>query len=514
MTAVDVSRDLIAALSNPETYGDGVDAVRVVETHISWVFLTGKIAYKVKKPVRLPFLDFSTLAARLQYCEEELRLNRRLAPEIYLDIVPIGGTADRPVIGATPAIEYAVKMVEFPADVRLDRVLARRNLSRAEIAAFAERLAAFHRDLAPAPKGPDYGSSATVRRVAAENLEQSLAAGAVDEAAADALRGWFSQQDSHVDSLLDARVQADAIRECHGDLHLENLIEWRDEIVAFDALEFDAALRFIDPIDEVAFLTMDLLAHGRADVGFRFLNRYLEVTGDYAGIALLRYYMVHRALVRAKVRALSAGAAVARAYADLASQLCQPIQPTLFVTHGFSGSGKTTWTSELLAALPAIRVRSDIVRKQQAGLGELDASGSPVGGGLYDERGNEHTYGVLADYAYAILRARYDVIVDATFLRRGDRERFAALAADTGARLRILDFAADPEALRARIAARAERRDDPSEGTHDVLDWQLAHADALETDELAVTVRIDTETQTPSSLDEAVLARVRGEPQS
>ncbi len=510
MTAVDASCDLVVALSNPETYGAGVDAVRVVETHISWVFLTGKIAYKVKKPVQLPFLDFSTLAARRQYCEEELRLNRRLAPEIYLDVVPIGGTAEKPLIGATPAIEYAVKMVEFPADARLDRVLARRELSRAEIAAFAERLAAFHRDLEPAPKSSDYGTSATVRRVAAENLEQSLAAGAIDEASADAFRGWFGQQDSHVDSLLGARVQAGAIRECHGDLHLENLIDWRDEIVAFDALEFDAALRFIDAIDEVAFLTMDLLAHRRSDVGFRFLNRYLEVTGDYSGVELLRYYMVHRALVRAKVRALSAGAAAARAYADLALQLCRPTQPTLFVTHGLSGSGKTTWTSELLAVLPAIRVRSDIVRKQQAGLGELDASGSPVGGGLYDESGNEHTYGVLADCAAAILRAGYDVIVDATFLRCGDRERFAALAADTGARFRILDFAADPETLRTRITARAARRNDPSEGTHDVLDWQLAHADALDADELAVTVRIDTETEAPAAIDANLVARVLG----
>jgi predicted kinase len=160
--------------------------------------------------------------------------------------------------------------------------------------------------------------------------------------------------------------------------------------------------------------------------------------------------------------------------------------------------------------LPAIRVRSDIVRKQQAGLGELDASGSPVGGGLYDESGNEHTYRVLADYADAILRAGYDVIVDATFLRRGDREQFAALAADTGARFRILDFAADPETLRARITARAARRDDPSEGTHDVLDWQLAHADALDADELAATVRIDTETETPAAIDANLVARVLG----
>jgi len=515
----DASRSLISALSNPETYGAGVAAVRIVETHISWVCLTGELAYKIKKPVKLPFLDFSTLEARHRYCDEELRLNRRLAPEIYLDVVPIGGTVDAPQIGATPAFEYAVKMVEFPAETRLDRVLERRELRRSEITAFAERLATFHRNLEPAPTGTDYGSAATIRRVVAENVEQVLAVGALRHESADVLRAWLGRHGAWLDALLEARRADGAIRECHGDLHLENLIDWHGEIVAFDALEFDAALRFIDTIDEVAFLTMDLLAHGRTDMGYRFLNRYLEISGDYAAIALLRYYMVHRALVRAKVRALAAAVgesaaalSAAQPYADLALRLCQPSQPMLLITRGFSGSGKTTWTDELLGRLPAIRLRSDVVRKQQAGLDELGASKSPVGGGLYGESRRASVYDALAGHAERLLRAGYAVIVDATFLRRSERSRFAALAAEADAEFRILDFAAEPDTLRERIAARNARQDDPSEATLEVLDWQLARADALDADERAQTVRIETETESPTSIDAALIVRIRGAP--
>jgi len=521
MVCDDATRSLISALSVPETYGTGVAAVRVVETHISWVFLTGEFAYKVKKPVKLPFLDFSTLEARQRFCLEELRLNRRLAAEIYLDVVPIGGTPDAPRIGAAPAIEYAVKMVEFPADARLDRVIARRALEPSEVTAFAERLCVFHRDLEPAPTASDYGSPATIRRVVAENVEQARAVGALAAESARALRAWLDDHGERVGALLAARRAAGNIRECHGDLHLENLIDWHGELVAFDALEFDAALRFIDSIDEVGFLTMDLLAHGRADVGYRFLNRYLEISGDYAAVTLLRYYMVHRALVRAKVRALvaasgqpAAALGAARPYADLALQLCQAGQPMLLITHGFSGSGKTTWTNELLARLPAIRLRSDVVRKQQAGLDELGTSESPVGGGLYGERRSANVYGALADCAAGLLRAGHDVITDATFLRRSERDRFAALAADAGASFRILEFAAQPDTLRERIATRNARRDDPSEATLDVLEWQLARADPLGADELAQTVRIETETTSPAALDSALVTRIRGTPAS
>jgi predicted kinase len=245
------------------------------------------------------------------------------------------------------------------------------------------------------------------------------------------------------------------------------------------------------------------------------LNRYLEIGSDYAALGLLRYYMIHRALVRAKVRALAAGpprsaaaSAAALAYAQLAQELCRPLRPTLVITHGFSGSGKTTWTSTLLAALPALRLRSDVFRKRQAGLDELSVSHSPVGGGLYSRSKNESVYDALAVTAGETLRAGYNVIVDATFLRRSDRARFAMLAADVEASFRILHLAADPDTLRARIARRSAQSRDPSEATLDVLDWQLSHADALDADELARTIRIDTEIETPARIDAAFVARV------
>lgn len=500
MTAAEPHRPpLIESLARPGVLPDARAPVRILETHISWVLLTDGHAYKIKKPVELPFLDFRELAERKRLCEEELRLNRRLAPGWYLDVVPIGGTPEMPQVGAMPAIEYAVRMRRFPDGARLDEALAAGAVSAEAIAAFGARLAEFHASLPGLPNVlAPRAEAAIVTRAAEDNLRDLAPrlAGSALEMPLARLAAWTKERNAAVQGLLAARLEGSAQRDCHGDLHLANLMLVDGEIVAFDALEFDPRLREIDVASEAAFTAMDLMAHDRTDLAYVFLTRYLETGGDYDGVAVLRYYLVYRALIRAKVSALAGErpdlAAVAP-YVEIAAALLAPRRPLLTITHGLSGSGKTHLTNELLGPLGALRARSDLERKRLHGLSAGASSHSPVGGGLYDATSTEATYGRLAAVASLCLREGFDTIVDAAFLARAERARFRALAHDAGAGFAILHCTAPPAVLRARIAARAARPGEVSEAKQEVLEYQLAHAEALTAEEQALAVTVDTD---------------------
>jgi aminoglycoside phosphotransferase family enzyme/predicted kinase len=487
------SPPLIHALRDARAYPHPVASIELVETHISWVLLTGEYAYKVKKPVRFPFVDFSTLERRKRFCDDELRLNRRLAPELYLDVVPIGGSAERPRVGTTPAIEYAVRMRQFPIANTLDRWLDTAPQAHAAIREFADRLAGFHAELAPTTGEP-------VELAAEKNFAE------LDAAVDAGIRGriaplgdWTRQQATALRPRFLERERVGAIRECHGDLHLANLVWLDDRIVPFDCLEFDRSLRCIDTIDEVAFLTMDLLARGRGDLAFEFTNRYLEISGDYEALSLLRFYAVYRALVRCKVRALTPrqhptgiDPTPPTPYLDLAERLIDPPVPVLVITHGYSGSGKTTFTNALIGALPAVRVRSDLERKRLHGLGPLARSDSALGGGLYARSASDATYAVLASAAGSALAAGFNAIVDAAFLERRRRDAFAELARLHGARFVVLSFAADEAELRRRVTARAAAGRDASEAGAEVLEQQLAGGSTIDPAEAGVKLVIDS----------------------
>ncbi|HET7608868.1 MAG TPA: AAA family ATPase, partial [Gammaproteobacteria bacterium] len=470
------------ALRDPRCYGRGVNNVRLVETHISWVFLTGRFAYKVKKPVKLPFVDFSTLKLRKRFCDEELRVNRRFAPELYLRVVPIGGTPAAPRIGRTPAFEYAVKMREFPADARLDRRLAANAVPRTALGDFGARLAQLHAELPRARGLPaDEIGAAALRNV--DELEAALQ-GRHGKALAT-LRTWTKRQGATLEQVFAQRAAAGARRECHGDLHLQNLL-WRNgKIVAFDALEFDRKLRDVDVVSEIAFLAMDLHAHDRLDLAYELKSRYFETGGDYGGVDVLPFYLVYRALVRAKVAAIkqaqsAADGHEAARYLETALELAARRKPLLVITHGFSGSGKTTITDELVSRLPAIRARSDLERKRLHGLAPAARSGSGLGTGLYAPSASRRTYAALAEIADRLLRNGQNALIDATFLRRDERLQFRQIAASNAARFAILDCTAPPDELRRRIRARARRGRDASEADLEVLERQLSTAEPLD----------------------------------
>jgi uncharacterized protein len=489
-----VARSLPDALRDPRCYGRGVEKVGLVETHISWVFLTGRFAYKVKKPVKLPFVDFSTLKLRKRFCDEELRVNRRFAPELYLSVVPIGGTLAAPRIGHKPAFEYAVKMREFPADARLDRRLAANAVPRTALGDFGARLAQLHAELPRARGLPaDEIGAAALRNV--DELEDALQGHHGKKLAT--LRSWTERQSATLGPVFARRAAAGARRECHGDLHLQNLL-WRNgKIVAFDALEFDRKLRDIDVVSEIAFLAMDLRAHDRLGLAYELKSRYFETGGDYGGIDVLPFYLVYRALVRAKVAAIKQAQSAADGheagrYLETALELAARRTPLLVITHGFSGSGKTTITDELVSRLHAIRARSDLERKRLHGLAPAARSGSGLGSGLYTPAASRKTYAALAEIADRLLRNGENALIDATFLHRDERLQFRQIAALNAARFAILDCRAPPDELRRRIRARARRRRDASEADLEVLARQLSTAEPLDRAERRHVVAVDT----------------------
>jgi aminoglycoside phosphotransferase family enzyme/predicted kinase len=478
--------------------------VRVLETHISWVLLTGEYAYKIKKPVNLGFLDFSSLELRRHYCEEELRLNRRLAPELYLDLAAIRGTPGAPRIGGDgPVLEYAVRMREFPQASLASRALAGGTFGAAEVDALATRVAQFH---AGAPRAQEsFGTPDAVLSAAIQNFEQMLplARAAPDDRALRALRHWTEREFEARSGIFAARREQGFVRECHGDLHLGNIVLLEGRPVPFDCIEFNDRLRWIDVMSEAAFLAMDLEDRGRRDLAWRFLNRYLEATGDYAGLAVLPFYLVYRALVRAKVhlmRSRQSGlrrperARLTRAFEDylrLAGRLAAPERPALILAHGLSGCGKTTLTQPLVEAFGAIRVRSDLERKRAHGVAPLASSGSGVGSGLYTAVINAATYRRLGELAQEALRAGFPAVVDAAFLKRAERDAFRAIAERLDVPFTILDFHAPLEVLRARITGRLARADDASEADLAVLEHQLRAREPLTPAEMAVSCKVD-----------------------
>ncbi|OGS82055.1 MAG: aminoglycoside phosphotransferase [Gallionellales bacterium GWA2_59_43] len=498
MNAASAAPLIRALLTQTECYDHPVGEVRLIETHISWVLLAGDYAYKIKKPVDLGFLDFSTLALRLQACEEEVRLNRRLAPDYYLGVVAITGSPDAPHMnGVGASFEYAVQMRRFPPEDTLDQLAQRGELGIGQIDRLAARVAHFHsHECAVASIDMPWGEPDAIARPVAENF-QLLAERLPGSAQLKRLRDWSETEHRRLTPLILERKRAGFIRECHGDLHLANLAWVNGELVIFDCIEFSPALRWIDVISEVAFCYMDLLHRGQDELAMRFLNAWLEATGDYGGMTLLRYYAVYRAMVRAKVAALRAGQAgggeAERAEVDtclqLAERLAQGAPPQLWITHGLSGSGKTTLTQSLLQRQGMIRLRSDVERKRLVGLDALARSG--VGEGLYTQQAGQRTYHHLADLAEILLDAGWPVVVDAACLERWQRDLFRDLARRRGVEFWILDVQAEPATLRERIASRMAQGVDASEADLRVLQRQLETAQALAPDELESIVVID-----------------------
>lgn len=469
--------------------------IRYLETHISWVVLTGPYAYKIKKPVTLEFLDFSTLELRKQYCDEELRLNQRWAPGLYLGVVEIRGSRESATIeGNGPLIDYAVKMVQFPQSARLDAQLAADTLDYDDMRSLATMLTEKHSDADI--KKPHLSDS--VKSPMLDNFDNI--AKYYDQSLLQDLKAWTIAALNRLRSKLEDRRERGFIRECHGDLHLANLVRLDTGITAFDCVEFSARLRDIDVMSDVAFLVMDLVARRRRDLAYEFLNSYLEYSGDYEGMRLFDLYFVYHCLIRAKISAIRgserSSPMEARAderellrYVAVARDRIDRPPPIVIGMHGFSGSGKT-WTSDrLLRALPAVRIRADVERKRIHGYGITNRSGSTVGQGLYTNAKSIAVYESLASITTTLVESGHHTIIDASFLKLTERDRFRELTNRLGAEFLMIDTRAAQSVLADRLQA---RENDASEANVDVLRHQLDVADPLTPDERKTTVFIDT----------------------
>lgn len=506
------SEALLRALLQPACYPHPVERVEVHETHISWVFLAGEFAYKVKKPVSFEFLDFSTLSSRGYYCAEELRLNRRLAPALYLEVVEIRASEEGPRIGGSgPLLEYALKMRRFPQESLAKALLARNALSAQLLTDFAGVLARFHTGLPPAPRDASFGTPESVLHHALQNFVQlsPLVTTAADRDALAPLRDWTNREFFAIYHELRERHDIGMVRECHGDLHLGNIVLVDGVLTPFDCIEFSAELRWNDPVSEVAFLTMDLLDRGATPLAWTFLNAYLEATGVYSSLAVLRFYLVYRALVRAKVHLLRAHqapsgsqeavrlVAAARGQIALARRCTVPCRRALVLMHGFSGSGKSAVADALVGALGAVRIRSDVERKRLQGLHPLAHSDSAPGQGLYRDDITDATYTRLREAARVVLAGGYPTIIDATFLRRDERRQAAQIARSLGVELALVDLHAPEGVLRHRLRT---RQHDASEATLAVLERQLETAEPILPSERLPVLRIDTRRRAPAEI--------------
>jgi aminoglycoside phosphotransferase family enzyme/predicted kinase len=494
----------IDGLLNEAAYAHPVRDIKLRETHISWVILTGEYAYKIKKRVKLEFLDTTTLATRLFLCNEELRLNKRLAPDLYLEVMPI--TQDNSGIhlgGAGKIIDYAVKMQQFDASQELPALLVRADVTVQEVIRLAERLAEFHCQAALAPDDAGFDYLAQLRNSVLGNVAALLThLNSLQEfPAMGQLIDWTHDSLHELHERFRKRQSRGYIRECHGDLHAHNIVRWHGQLTPFDCLEFDPKLRWIDVMNDVAFLVMDLVGHDRKDLAYEFLSRYVEQTGDYAGIRLLPFYAVYRALVRAMVDGLRGEQQPAQRLAlngrlhgriSTALQFMHPKRPSLIIMHGPSGSGKSWLSERLVPLVAAVRLRSDLERKRLADAEPARGAGSAPSSDLYTPTCNDQTYSRLLKCAESCLLGEVSVIVDAAFLNADDRERFKSLAERCGASFVILSCIADKAEMARRIASRAQANADASEATIAVLENQLLGFVPIRADESAHVIRVDT----------------------
>jgi len=491
VTEIKPVNQLIESLRNAAAYPHPASSFQVIETHISWVILTGAFAYKIKKPVNLGFLDFSTLSQRRDYCYRELNLNKRTAEKLYVDVVAITGTATEPKIaGDGEPIEYAVRMRQFDQGDIFDNLQREGRLTPELLIELAKKVANFHQRLPPMEADSPLGTSAELLAAMLENFEQirPLLGDSDSVEQLDALENWTRQKFGEDSRQIDTRREEGYVRECHGDLHLANITVFDGEVTLFDCIEFNDSLRWIDVMNDLAFLLMDLEFRGKKPLANLVLNTYLEYRDDYGGVALLVIYKAYRAMVRAKVSMLTLenqslnseqrnrlGNAY-RDYISLARSCMQRSTPFLLATTGLSASGKSHVSAKVSGALNLIRLRSDVERKRLFGLGPLDASHSPPGDKLYSPDATWRTYQRLATLAGQLLAAGVPVIVDAACLKRQERNLLAGVAREQGVPFALVHCEA-PESQ--RLAWIRKRSGDASEATEALMDIQKSWYEPL-----------------------------------
>jgi uncharacterized protein len=492
---------LIQQMLQPSFYPHAVtEPIKLLQTHISYVFLTGDYAYKVKKTIQFGFLDFSSLALRSHFCQEELRLNRRLTPDLYLAVLPITQalqTDPYQLNGSGPAVEYTIQMRQFQYSGL--ELFHQGQLTTAVMQTLAKQVARFHQTTVTDPEIQANGSVTAINAIDENNFQLSLP-----------FVGWtqtekqFEQTYRYIKGFVhkhqDWYTQRQAegkIRDCHGDLHLNNLCLFHNQVQIFDCIEFNTEFRHIDTLYDIAFLVMDLEFNHRPDLANTFLNTYLERSGDYWGCVMLPPYLAMRAYIRGNVNslalkddAISAAAKQvlqeqAQTYYRLAWLYTQRQQGRLLMMSGLSGSGKSTVARQLAAQINAIQIRSDAVRKHLAGV-PLDHKGTDE---IYTLEMTQKTYSRLLELGICLAQQGWVVILDARYDRQAVRYEAIATAALHRIPLKILHCTAPIEVLENRIR---HRHKDITDATVDVLVWQQERTEPFSDQEKQYVLEVDT----------------------
>ena len=477
-----LSKNLLKSL---ETQGD----TELMQTHISTIILSGDLVYKLKKPVDFGFLDYSTLDKRHKNSLEEVRINEGFAPKLYLGVIPITGTIENPQVGGEGRVlDYAVKMRRFSQSDQLDNILKQEGLEIESMDKIAKVIARFHEASDPVDTASDYGEPQRVLSPMLENFDllQSAAVQQALDLELSSVIAWTHKQFKKLKPLLQHRKKEGFVRECHGDMHLHNMALHEGELILFDAIEFNTYLNHIDVISDLAFLLMDLEYRGLARHSHRLLNHYLELTGDYEGVALLDFYKTYRAMVRAKVAALRVAQEIGSderrvmmdevtGYISLALSYTEEKGAFFTIMHGFSGSGKSTFALMMVEQYGALRIRSDTERIRMF---ERSAK-NVLEEGIYTPDATKATYEHLFALAISVYESGYPVIVDATFLKQWQRRLFGELSSKHNGSFLILDLQCDTKIMRDRILKRSDTGIDISQADLDVLEKQMQTAQAL-----------------------------------
>jgi aminoglycoside phosphotransferase family enzyme/predicted kinase len=497
---VDVSLPpLIQQMLEPDFYPHPVQTpIRLMQTHVSYVTLTGEYAYKVKKAVNFGFLDYSTLAKRQHFCEEELRLNQRAAAPLYLETLPITQQGSTYHLGGTDqVVEYVVKMRQFPQSALLSHLFEQGDLTEALLRQLAEAIAQFHLSAETNNYIRAFGTVENIRQSIDENYAQTqdFIGGPQTQQQFDETKAYTDTFFATQQDLLQQRIDHDQIRACHGDLHLNNICYWQDQLLLFDCIEFNEPFRFVDVMFDIAYIIMDLTVAGREDLAAIFLSHYVEQTGDWEGLQVLPLYVSRQSYVRAKVTSFllgdpsvanedkQAAAAKAAKYYRLAWSYVQPHPGRLLIMSGLSGSGKSTIAHELSRRLGAIYVRSDAVRKHLAGI-PLQQRGDDR---LYTPEMSQKTYKRLVQLGSLLASQGYTIVLDAKFDREQTRQRAIAAATDHDLPLTIVHCDAPLTTLKQRVQ---EREGDIADATLAVLEQQ--HLEPFTAAERPYVTTVDT----------------------
>ncbi|MBO3461691.1 AAA family ATPase [Aetokthonos hydrillicola Thurmond2011] len=512
MTEVSVPT-LIQKMLQPGFYPHPVkEPIQLIQTHISYVLLTGDFAYKLKKPMNFGFLDFSTLEKRKHFCEEELRLNKRGAPELYLEVLPVTLEEEKYSLGGTgEPVEYALKMHAFPQEGLFSNLFEQGKLNEGHLEQLGQVVAQYHRKTETNDYIKTFGEVPQVRAAIDENYEQTMKyiGGPQTQKQFEETKEYTDRFFAERPELFKSRVENNFIRECHGDLHMRNICLWHDKITLFDCIEFNEPFRFVDVMYDVAFTVMDLEARHSRELGNAFLNTYVEQTGDWEGLQVLPLYLSRQAYVRAKVGSFvlddpgisqaekEEALKTAANYYKQAWDYTKPKQGKLILMSGLSGSGKSTTARYLARKLGAIHVRSDAVRKHLGGIPLSERGGDD----LYTPEMTKKTYGRLLDLGVMLASQGFPVILDAKYDQHQLREEAIAQAQKHQIPLQIIYCKAPVEVLRSRLE---NRTGDIADATANLLTSQIEKAEAFSEQEKPLVKILDTTEPIEAQLKEVI----------